>query len=63
MKVKELIEKLSAFDGDMEVTISDGYECVFYKANADYDFVVVESAVDPNCVDIGIGGCIESEDD
>ena len=62
MLVKELIEALKKFDPEMEVTISDGYELNFYRGNAESDFVVQESEVYPNAVDIGVGGCIETED-
>lgn len=49
MKVKDLIEKLSKFDSDKEVMISDGYKCNSYKG----EFKIKEFEGE---VDIGIGG-------
>lgn len=56
MKVNELILKLSSFDPKLDVTISDGYDLVFYSTE-DLDFVC-----DDKVLDIGIGSCkIEEE--
>ncbi len=63
MLVKELIEALKKFDPEMEVTISDGYELNFYRGSAEGDFFIQKSEVYPNAVDIGVGGCLETEDE
>ncbi len=65
MKVKELIAKLQTFDQELEVTITDGYRCVFYGKQEDgLDFDVQEvhdfcedSDTPVIVVDIGVGGC------
>lgn len=62
MKVGDLIENLSKFNTDMNVTISDGFGFHFYSANDYYDFVVSISEVDASCVDIGVGGCEETDE-
>jgi len=51
MTVEELIEKLSEFPKEREVTISDGHDFIFYQTDgiAIIDF--------EGTVDIGIGGC------
>jgi hypothetical protein len=49
MKVKDLVEKLSKFDPNVEVIISDGYKLVFYHG----DWLIKEFE---GKVDIGIGG-------
>jgi hypothetical protein len=49
MTVDALIKKLSAYPGDMEVTITDGYDCRCYQG----DYTVEEFE---GSVDIGIGG-------
>ena len=54
MKVKELIELLSKHDSDMDVIISDGYRCNFYRG----DYTVSEYE---GCVDIGVGDWYEEE--
>lgn len=56
MKVKDMINALARFDGDMEVTISDGYEGVFY---AGHDFNDYQIAEFEGTIDISIGGCKE----
>jgi hypothetical protein len=50
MKVKELIDHLSKFDPNVEVTITDGYRHLSYQG--DFDVELFEDEVD-----IGIGGC------
>lgn len=67
MKVKELIAKLQSFDQDLEVTITDGYRCLFYGKQEDgtdfdiqafHDFGNEDEAGNVIAtVDIGIGGC------
>ena len=58
MKVKNLIEQLKSFDGDLEVTISDGYHYKFYDTDN------IEIVMTDNGIDIGVGGCrIEDYDD
>jgi len=54
MKVKDLITKLSEFDGELEVTISDGFEYIFYSTK-DIKIDVFEDR-GTTTVDIGIGG-------
>jgi hypothetical protein len=56
MTVKELIERLSAFPKDMEVTISDGYKVAFYQT----DGISIKEF--EGMVDIGIGGCVIEDD-
>ena len=54
MLVKEMIEKLQQFDPELELTISDGFEVMFY--GGDFSVELFEA---PGCepvVDIGIGG-------
>lgn len=55
MKVKELIEKLQQFNPELEVVITDGYECLVYHTKGieikEFEW---DGTVD---VDIGIGGC------
>lgn len=54
MKVKDLITKLEEFDGDTEVSITDGYKCVCYTTdNLDITLYVYGETT---LVDIGIGG-------
>jgi hypothetical protein len=49
MTVKELIDQLSKFPDDMEVTVADGFGCHFYNGK----FEVKEFDGE---VDIGVGG-------
>lgn len=51
MTVQELIEKLQKFKPDMQVIVSDGYDCRFYRGEFDVQEFEGE-------VDIGIGGCL-----
>ena len=55
MKVKEIIEQLSKFDGEMEVMVSDGYQCLFYQGS--WEIKEFEGTVD-----IGVGGTLIEED-
>ena len=56
MKVRELIELLRMYPGDMEVLITDGFYGVFYRG----EYEVKEF---DGCVDIGVGGCREDDSD
>lgn len=53
MTVGELIERLSHFPEDLEVTITDGYNAQSYRG--DFEVVLFEYD-DEQTVDIGIGG-------
>jgi len=55
MKVRELIEVLKKFPQDIEVTITDGYDCNCYHTK-NIKFALFGS--EPS-LDIGIGGCKE----
>ena len=59
MKVKELINKLHEFNPELEVTITDGYECRFYHTKWIQIDVFKNEVGEPDVVDIGIGGCKE----
>jgi hypothetical protein len=56
MKIKQLIEKLSKFDPNLEVEITDGYEYVVYSTKniSIKEFHGEEG--NKTVVDIGIGG-------
>lgn len=49
MKVKELIDALQILDPEMEIVVSDGYDCRFYSGA----FQVQEFE---GTADIGVGG-------
>jgi len=55
--VKELIAELSTFDADTIVTVSDGFNCMFYRGS----YTVSEFTLDDGtiCCDIGVGGTLE----
>lgn len=55
MLVKELIEELSKYNQDLEVLITDGYDCNFYRG----EYAVTLFKDDCEYVDIGVGGCRE----
>lgn len=55
MKVKELIETLQKFNGELEVTISDGHNLYFYHTN-DCEFNRYINDDRQYVLDIGIGG-------
>jgi hypothetical protein len=55
MKVRELIEKLKEFDPELEVIITDGYECRTYHTKG-IEIQVFEWDGKKD-LDIGIGGC------
>lgn len=55
MKIKELIEKLKQFDPELEVVITDGYECrVYHTKKIEIQVFEFNGKRD---LDIGIGGC------
>jgi hypothetical protein len=56
MKVSELITELSRFSGNMEVIISDGIDYFFYNTRN------LEIKEFEGMVDIGVGGCRETEE-
>jgi hypothetical protein len=56
MKVRELIKSLEKLDPELEVTITDGYDCSCYHTRG----IIISLFCDNNVVvDIGIGGCKE----
>lgn len=65
--VGELIAKLQEFDKDLPVTISDGYEMVFYAGEYEvtlYDgFDCFEELGYSAVCDIGVGGTRSNESD
>jgi hypothetical protein len=56
MTVEELIKELKKYPKGYEVIITDGYKLMFWKGN----FVV---ALFEGKVDIGVGGCDETEEE
>lgn len=56
MKVKELIQKLSEFDQNLEVTISDGYGFHFYHTKK-LVMAPIELDNDRTVLDMGVGAC------
>ena len=54
MTVAEWIEKLKEFPQSLEVKITDGYRCNFYRG--DFVFQLFEDVDGSTFVDIGIGG-------
>lgn len=66
MKVSELIQELSNAQeayGDLEVTITDGWNVLCYRTNEEYPTFAVEhyEYKDEEYIDIGIGGCMEGD--
>lgn len=62
MKITEMIERLSDLYkelGDVEVLVSDGFNCEFYRGN--YDICKWKEDDGTMAVDIGVGGCQETE--
>ena len=55
MLVKDLIEKLSQYDPELEVLVTDGYDGNFYRG----EYSVTLFKDDCEYVDIGVGGCRE----
>lgn len=59
MTVGELIGQLKKFDPELEVLVTDGYNCMFYKG----EYSITEFNDNGTIyVDIGIGGCQEGDD-
>lgn len=59
MTVGEMIEHLKKFDPSLEVLVTDGYNCHFYKgAYSLTEFT--DNGV--TFVDIGIGVCLEEDE-
>ena len=59
MNVGEMIEHLKKFDPSLEVLITDGYNCTFYKG--DYSLSeFTDNGV--TFVDIGVGGCLDENE-
>lgn len=57
MKVSEMINALQGClnnAGDLEVTITDGFECILYRG--DYSFQVFTEDDGEKVIDIGVGG-------
>lgn len=67
MKVSRMIQELQALQaeaGDVQVTITDGYRCVYYRGKQgvnDY-FIDVFTDNGQKFIDIGIGGTEEKEE-
>lgn len=59
MTVRDLVEQLLEFDQDLEVTVSDGFKCYFYRG--DFEVTEFETISGELTVDIGIGGCEEED--
>lgn len=55
MKNKDLIKKLQEFDGELEVSITDGYEAFCYTTE-NLEIRVFQEVGDQTTLDIGIGG-------
>lgn len=60
MKVRDMIEKLQGYDPELEVTITDGFECRSFRG--DFEFSLYEIDENIKELDIGIGG-LEWEED
>ncbi len=62
MKVRELIHKLSQYDGELEVILTDGYQYNFYNSlNLAFELFVDDNG--KTKLDIGLGGCIEQDEE
>jgi len=55
MKVKDLINELKKYNYDLEVTITDGYECIHYHTK-NIEIRPFRDIIGSAVVDIGIGG-------
>lgn len=55
MTVGDLIKRLTDFDKDLPITLTDGYNCVWYDLGK-ADFKVYKDGR-KKALDIGIGGC------
>lgn len=60
MTVQELINALQGFNPDLEVTITDGFECRHYRGA--FDAKLFEEQPGIYSVDIGIGGKLHEGD-
>lgn len=56
MTVQELLTVLQEFDPELEVTITDGFECIHYRGA--FEAKLFEDIPGKYVVDIGIGGKI-----
>lgn len=63
MKASQMISQLLALKtkhGDLEVTVTDGYDVRCYSASAGMDFdIQYYEYCDQEFIDIGVGGCLE----
>lgn len=60
MKASILIQKLQSLKdevGDVDVLITDGFQAQCW--NGEYDICVFKDFNGNECIDIGIGGCLE----
>lgn len=57
MKVKDFIENLKKFDKELEVTISDGYDFIFYHTKEIEFKKYKDFSMKEPVLDIAIGGC------
>jgi len=55
MKVKEFIKELQKFDSELEVILTDGYNCIVYTTK-NIEFQKFEDDFGEVFLDIGIGG-------
>jgi len=62
MTTQELINKLSEFDPNLPVTISDGYRYHFYNTN-NLEIKVFEDLDNNRSLDIGLGDCFINDDE
>ena len=60
MKIKEMIEKLKEYDPELEVTITDGFECRSFRGDFEFSLYKIDENIKE--LDIGIGG-LEWEED
>ena len=56
MTVQELLTVLQEFDPELEVIITDGFECIHYRGA--FELKLFEDLPGKYVVDIGIGGKI-----
>lgn len=64
MKISDFISKLEALKkqmGDVEVTITDGHDMLFYRGS--FEITPFEEKPGQFLVDIGVGGCREETED
>jgi hypothetical protein len=60
MKVKDLIQELQKYNENMEITITDGFEFMFYHTNSLLFTELYDSQTGIKSLDIGIGDCKEN---